>query len=307
MAVNKIEYGDLERLVARIEEVRRDGSWRLSTGEIAEALGMDPVTLYRTIYENPRGVTFSDAIDGFDQDRIGELVTLLEKLGFSSAEDHLYRAGLFVPLKAGSRLTERLVNRYVRALSAHQVDWDRILHELERKKRYREVAWNYLSEALPLESIAEEVVERFLREEGLPDRGRAFFLRYLRSLRERHLLDYSVIGAPFYEDVYRYAVAKGYIRPREQESFHGGGTDSAGPGRRGPGGRGKQNGGDPGTVEWARSILGVGESADRDEVRRAYRREMLRYHPDVNPTGAEVAKELNAAYATLLRSTGGSR
>lgn len=294
MAVNKIEHQALERLVNRIESSRRGGNWQISTEQLAEALDLDLVTIYRTIYDNPRGVTLAGAIDGFDQDRVGELVTLLEQLRFSDAEEHLYRAGLFVPFKAGSRLSERLVNGYIRALSEHRVDWSRVAHFLERGRGYREVAWNYLSEELPVEPVAEGVVDVFLREEGIPLRGKQTFLRYLRTLRERHVLDYAVLGAPFYEDVYQYAVAQGFIRPRERESFYGRGTGAKDHSKSSPR--------DGSTVEWARSILGVDSSAGKREVRGAYRRQMLRYHPDLNPSGAEVAKELNSAYATLLRS-----
>ncbi|MFP4300536.1 MAG: DnaJ domain-containing protein [Spirochaetaceae bacterium] len=294
MAVNKVERRALDGVVAEIEASRTDRGWRLSTERLAEAIGVDTVTLFRTIYDNPRGVTFAEAIDGFDEERAGELVTLLEQLGFRGAEEHLYRAGIFVPLSAGSRLSERLVGAYVRELSRHDVDWERIAFGLRSGRSYREVAWNYLSEELPMEPVAEKVSERFLEEEEIAVRGKESLLRYLRTLRERHVLDYAVVGAPLYEEVYRYAVIEGYIKPRERERYYGRGARREG--RFEPSSRKEDS------MEWARSVLGVNASAGKGEVRRAYRRQMLRYHPDVNSSGTEVAKELNAAYATLLRS-----
>jgi hypothetical protein len=303
MAVNKMDDKTLKRLLSAIDQGRSEGRWRISTEALADALGVDMVELYRTVYDNPRGIDLGSAIEGFDQDRVGELVTLLEELGFRGAEDALFEAGLFVPLEAGNRLTEALLNRYVRQLRTHQVDWDRIAHELDKRKSYREVAGAYLREQLPVEPPAEAVVERFLREQGLPERGRETLLRHLRRLRERHVLDYAVLGSPFYEEVYRYAVAQGYIRPREREAYWAGrgGHRDYGDGKAPGSSEGK------GSISWARSLLGVSAGAGKQAIRSAYRKEMLRYHPDVNPAGGEVAKELNAAYATLLADIEDSR
>jgi molecular chaperone DnaJ len=46
-------------------------------------------------------------------------------------------------------------------------------------------------------------------------------------------------------------------------------------------------------------VLGVGKSADDGEIKRAYRDLARRYHPDLNPNGAEAFKDINEAYAVL--------
>lgn len=49
-------------------------------------------------------------------------------------------------------------------------------------------------------------------------------------------------------------------------------------------------------------ILGVRQGADEDEIKRAYRREALRWHPDRNPedpAAAEKFKQISEAYAAL--------
>ena len=48
-------------------------------------------------------------------------------------------------------------------------------------------------------------------------------------------------------------------------------------------------------------ILGVGKSADADEIKSAYRRLAKKYHPDLNktPEAAEKFKEINEAYEVL--------
>ena len=46
-------------------------------------------------------------------------------------------------------------------------------------------------------------------------------------------------------------------------------------------------------------VLGVGKQADDAEIKRAYRDLARRFHPDLNPAGAEQFKDINEAYAVL--------
>ncbi|KAG9304300.1 hypothetical protein G9A89_019862 [Geosiphon pyriformis] len=47
------------------------------------------------------------------------------------------------------------------------------------------------------------------------------------------------------------------------------------------------------------NILGVRKTASEDEIKKAYRRLALRYHPDKNPNAAEEFKSINHAYEIL--------
>ncbi|HVV86122.1 MAG TPA: DnaJ C-terminal domain-containing protein [Kofleriaceae bacterium] len=46
-------------------------------------------------------------------------------------------------------------------------------------------------------------------------------------------------------------------------------------------------------------VLGVDKGADEAEIKRAYRELARKYHPDLNPDGAETFKQINEAYAVL--------
>ena len=54
------------------------------------------------------------------------------------------------------------------------------------------------------------------------------------------------------------------------------------------------------SIAQARSILGVGATADRSEIEQAYRRLIRRVHPDVGGA-AGLAAQLNAARDVLLK------
>jgi hypothetical protein len=52
---------------------------------------------------------------------------------------------------------------------------------------------------------------------------------------------------------------------------------------------------------WAARVMGLqGNGHTAEDLRQCYRRLMMRYHPDVDPTGLERCKDINAAYALLI-------
>ena len=46
-------------------------------------------------------------------------------------------------------------------------------------------------------------------------------------------------------------------------------------------------------------LLGVAKDADVEEIKKSYRKLAFQYHPDKNPNGEEIFKQINVAYEIL--------
>ena len=51
-------------------------------------------------------------------------------------------------------------------------------------------------------------------------------------------------------------------------------------------------------------IIGVSKSADQDEIKKAYRKLALKYHPDKNPDNKEAEKMFKEAAEAYLQQKG---
>ncbi len=47
-------------------------------------------------------------------------------------------------------------------------------------------------------------------------------------------------------------------------------------------------------------LLGISKNASEEEIKKAFREKAKKYHPDVNPEGSEIFKEITKAYETLI-------
>lgn len=56
------------------------------------------------------------------------------------------------------------------------------------------------------------------------------------------------------------------------------------------------------TIQEALNIFGLAGELTEDDIKKAYKKSALKYHPDRNPLGAELMKAVNSAYDTLMNN-----
>ena len=52
-------------------------------------------------------------------------------------------------------------------------------------------------------------------------------------------------------------------------------------------------------INEALNLLNLSQNVTKEEIKKAYKKMAIKYHPDRNPAGAEVMKAINAAFEFL--------
>jgi len=292
----------LDRLVERISRLAdADGSWSIRSDDVARLAGIDAVTFWREVNGLRHRISFGEAIDGFTQDTVGDLVTVLERLVGDGAEEAFERAGLFIPHERGVELVAQLLHAARRFSALHDIRTDDLAGMIRHARGVRGAIDLYLDEHADLEALIRECAESFAGMEGLPLLAGSTAARYLRRMVEKHVLEPRSLFTLLEGRLRTAAAGLGFVDPEEQEEAAG---DSSRGGRREtPPTRAAAR------RAWALRVMGFADLSrapegsdgpDADTLRGRYRQLMMRHHPDVDPSGLERCKDVNVAYALLI-------
>jgi hypothetical protein len=277
----------VKKLIERICALSVEGRWSISAREVAELLGSEPVSFWRAVAGVRDRIDFSGAIDGWTQDSVGDLVTVLERLLGKAAEEEMTRAGLFLPYTLGVELTEEVLFRARRLAAGHEVREEELAAMLRHTGSVRAAIGIYLGEYVDLDGLFGRCVETLLAFHGLPPRGKATARRYLDTMLERHVLESRGLLVGLEERLRLAAARLGYVDPEDQPRERH--EQETGALRR----RDRR--------AWAQRVMGLdGARCSVGDLRLLYRKLMMRHHPDADPSGLERCKDINAAYALLI-------
>jgi hypothetical protein len=274
----------VQLMTARIDE---SGDWRVSSDELIAALQVDPVPFWRAVHAARDRIGFAEAVDGFSRETSGDLVTVLERLLGPGAEQALTRAGLFLPYELSIDLMEELHRRIERFTAAHRIGDDELAAMIGFTGSVTGAIAIYMDEHVDLEALIDECGSSFAAARAMPAAGNRTAARCLRELVRRHMIEKRSLLAGLERRLRLEARRMGYGEAEPEGETAG----AAGSGRRA----------DEARAAWAARVMGLPDQPlAADALRRRYRELMKRYHPDVNPSGLERCKEINAAYAVLM-------
>lgn len=268
-------------IAARVDE---NGAWSLSSDEAIACLGIAPVDYWRAVHGLRDRVGMFDAVDGFTQDSVGDLVTITEGLFGQRAEQAMAEAGVFIPHPHRVDLLADLFSRAESRAAAHEIRDEELTAMVRFAGSLAGALRIYLDEYADPALLIAQAAEAFAASHGSGEPGRASAARFLRELLSRHIVDRRALFAGLERRLHEAADRLGFADPREE---HGRGSRTVG------------------RMAWAREVLGLATGpVAYDTLRRRYRELIMRFHPDVNPAGLERCKDITAAYSLLAARAG---
>jgi len=262
-----------------------EGRWAVTAEHVERLTGVERARFWRGAFEVRDRIAFGDAIDGWSNDSVGDLVTVLEKLMGPAAEEEMVRAGLFVPHEWGVELSEDLLGRARRFSAAHEIRSEEWAAMLRYKNSVAAALPLYFGECVSVDGLVAGGAEAYQSLRGLPDIAVATAILYLRKLFARHILIERPLFALLEDRLRAAAVDLGFMDMEEQARTRSRPTREREPSRR----------------AWARRIMGIEqEDMTAESLRSRYRLLMMRFHPDADPSGLERCKDVNVAYSLLI-------
>ena len=267
-----------------------EGRWEISSEQVERLLAVDRTSFWRTAYELRDRIAFGDAIDGWSNDSIGDLVTVLERLVGPTAERDMARAGLFIPHEWGVELSEDLLSRARRFCAGHEIRGEEWAAMLRYAGSLSAALPLYFNECVSVDGLVAGCAEFFRTQRVLPEVASATAALYLKKLFARHILESRSLFALLEQRLRAAAVELGFMDMEDRSRTRSRPTHEREPSRR----------------AWARRVMGVEQDEMTPErLRACYRVLMMRYHPDADPSGLERCKDVNVAYSLLIAEVAG--
>jgi hypothetical protein len=238
-------------------------------------------------------IAFADAIDGWSNDTVGDLVTVLEHIVGPAAELEMARAGLFIPHEWGVELSEDILSRARRFSAGHEIrreEWAAMLRYANSVSGALQI---YYGECVAVDALVDGCAQSYQTLRDLPEIAAATAALYLKKLFARHILETRALFALLEERLRAAARDLGFMdmEREDQRRTRTRPTHEREPARR----------------AWARRVMGIEQDEMTGEALRGrYRVLMMRYHPDADPSGLERCKDVNVAYALLIAEVAGN-
>lgn len=270
--------------------------WQLPIDRIPDLLDIDHAEFYRSVYaavSSPGGtVDYSTLTQTFNQERVGELLGVLELVCGPQAEEECTSFGLFIPHAQRAELTLILLETARLEAAEHRVEQDAFVAMLRTFRFFERARDTYFAEYFSVTQLIRTAAERFVQDRSFrfPDLALQSAGDVLERMFGSRILELQSLFWSIGEALFDIAVAAGYAQRHEEKTRADGWTDH------------EQSSSDR-LVLWAHSVLELDpDHSDRSMIKRAYKRLMLRYHPDVNPHGLDKARDINRAYSVLIET-----
>jgi hypothetical protein len=291
----------VQEISSRAED---DGTWRLSIDELSSLTGIPATDLYSAAYRLGDKVNFSDAVDGFSDETVGELLTSLEEFYETDIEATFTDYGVFLPHDRRLELMANFMAVVQHEARQHEIDQDTFVAMLLHFKSFEESFQTYVEEFFDLEAAIDKTAQFYRRTCELPQAAFHTARNYLKLLFVRKILQTRSLFVSLRNDLAELAWSAGFVGSKRERYYTYGNTSYGNA-------RGERFGedasrGTEAAEDAVRQALKTMQLRREDlspsRLKQQYKRLMKRYHPDVNPEGLEMSKRITSSYSVLLHA-----
>ena len=282
MSVKNEKKQILLNLIDYIREAyNKENPWSVKTEKLITLLELDRTEYYKQIYLLKDKIHFYDAIDTFNAKNVGDLITILEALNYKQAEFVFKQAGLFLTYKQSLELMELFLVDVNSCLNKHQPQYEDFLAMYRFKGQVAPALELYYEHYFDLDKIVQKLINRYEQHKttgfAFKNTARVFFDElFFRHVINKQDLFYSLES-----------------KLRKFLKTEPGGWE---------GGPEKMQEDELSVkIRKARKLMRVSSgNFTQKQLRNQYKYLMKQYHPDINPRGLEMSKQINSAYSLLL-------
>ena len=263
----------LDELIEEIQSRTIARRFEIPISDILEILDWSIEEYYRFRYEKRQRQTFGDLSDSFSPEDIPELMDLMEACHVDRVQERMESAGLYFRSETLLDFQDFFVSVILNRIRSHKVDQDLLETSLSACADPEDGYRFYIDACFDRNELMDYAIRRFLEYRHLPDHsfGVGLLQEYLRRSFLSGTLQWDVLFESSYS--FLFPNRKRVITPDLDESL----------------------------IE-ALKEMELNHVPDPEELKKQFRKLMLRYHPDRNPNGQERSRRINASYTLLVAS-----
>ena len=263
-----------------LKKLDAQGNWQISRNDILDLLGLEIQDVYKRIVSSTDPMV-DFKFSSYSQNDVGSLISLLECFGYNEAPQTFWRAGLWIPYPIQVELQEILIDEIAADRTKHKIDYDAFLSIFDHVSSFPRSIDVYLEEFFSREEISHRAILRLLEIHSVKavDTTELLLQKLIHELFRREIVPYRTLFSDIFIKLKAFLIYKGRIESPPKQTA--------------PIDKVQIN---------ARQLFGFSQNQQilLKELKKRYKNLMKQYHPDVNPQGLELAKDINRAYSVLL-------
>ncbi|MBN2443248.1 MAG: J domain-containing protein [Spirochaetales bacterium] len=282
MSVKKEEKQILLNVIDYIKGIyNKENFWSVKTEKLITLLEIDQTEFYRQLYVLNDKIHFSHAVDIFNAQNVGDLITILEALTYKQAEYVFKEAGLFLSNEQRLELMELFLDNVNSCLKNHQPQYEDFLAMYHHTGTAVSALELYFGHYFDLDMVVRELIDHYVQKHTTGFAFRNTAGAYFDELFFRHVINKQDLFVSL------------ELKLRSFLKTVSGGTHT------GP--EIMEEDESAGKIRDARKIMQLSSCHfTKKQLRHQYKYLMKHYHPDINPRGLEMSKQINSAYSLLL-------